>query len=274
MIETMAYRNYRELTEDEIAELERLYPVTPNRELSRRFGISVDALQDYVAKPRGWKKDRKAVLIGNRGGHQLTEKETGWIVRHYRRTKNADIMEKYGIGESALYRVARKYGLKKSRQQMKKTQANATAAAHQACKDYGIYEETRERQTRAAAERRARGERIPGSFMPGESNRTRFGRKRFAQIIAKATATRNESIRKDRMRIRWGLPQKTKLKLVGGGHQRACHRYLFRKHGYIVPRGSNEVYYDNDTTRSVQMEQNARLWGLHVLSADEVEWED
>ena len=275
----MSYRNYRELTEIEIAELGRLYPVTTNRELSRRFGISVDALQDYVAKPRGWKKDRKAVLIGNRGGRQLTEKEVGWIVRHYQHTKNADIMEKYGIGESTLHRVARKHGLKKSRQQMKKTQANATEAAHQACKDYGIYEETRVRMRRKMQDLKSRGERIPGSFMPGESNRDRLGPKRFKQCIEKATATMREIRRKERVRIHWGLPQQTRLNISYNGYtaearKRSIHRHLFRKHGYIVPRGGNEVYYDNETIRSEQMEQNARLWGLRVLPADEVEWED
>ena len=51
-------RNYRELTPDEIDELGRLYPVTPNRLLCRKYGISLDSLMDNVAAPRGWKKDR------------------------------------------------------------------------------------------------------------------------------------------------------------------------------------------------------------------------
>ena len=76
-------RNYRELTDEELLELERLYPVTPNRTLAKQFDISVDGLQDYVAYPRGWKKDRKSVLIGNRGGKSLTEKQEAWIMRHY-----------------------------------------------------------------------------------------------------------------------------------------------------------------------------------------------
>lgn len=278
-MKAMAYRNYRELTEAEIAELERLYPISTNRELSRRFGISVDALQDYVAYPRGWKKDLKAVLIGNRGGTSLTERQVQWIVKHYQHTKNADIMEKYGIGESALHRVARKYGLKKSRQQMKRTQANATEAAHQACKDYGIYEETRRRMKQKMQDMSSRGERIPGSFMPGESNRDRLGPKRFKQCIEKAAATMREIRRKERVRLHFGLPQQTRLNISYNGYtaearKRSSHRYLFRKHGYIVPRGSNEVYYDSETVRSEQMERNAHLWGLCILSANEAEWDD
>lgn len=224
-------RNYRELTASEIGEIERLYPVTPNREIARRYDISVDALQDYIAYPRGWKKDRKAVLIGNRNGRSLTEKEVQWIVRHYRHTKNDDIMAKFGIGENSLHRVARKYGLTKSRQHMKKMQWNATCHAHEACRRYGVYEEASIRMKQEAEERKARGERIPGSFMPGQSNRDRMSKKRFKECYERIHEKRRETIRKERLRIKWGLPQKTRLNLNYNGYtdkdrKRSIHRTL------------------------------------------------
>lgn len=259
------FRNYRELTASEIGEIERLYPVTPNREIARRYDISVDALQDYIAYPRGWKKDRKAVLIGNRNGRSLTEKEVQWIVRHYRHTKNDDIMAKFGIGENSLHRVARKYGLTKSRQHMKKMQWNATCHAHEACRRYGVYEETSIRMKKEAEERKARGERIPGSFMPGQSNRDRLTKKRFKECYERIHEKRRETIRKERLRIKWGLPQKTKMKLVSGGRKRACYRHLLRKKNYIVGRGENDVYYDEHTDRRPKMEANAHKFGLRVV---------
>ena len=51
-------RNYRELSTAEVGEIARLYPVTPNRVIARQYDISVDALQDFLAYPNGWKKDR------------------------------------------------------------------------------------------------------------------------------------------------------------------------------------------------------------------------
>lgn len=268
-------RNYRTLTPEEISELERLYPVTTNRELCRQFDISIDALQDYIASPRGWKKDRKAVLIGNRGGRSLSDKDLAWFIRHYKHTKNADIMQRLGIGESTLHRLARKHGLKKSRQHMRKAQAEASAAAREVCVRYGIYEETRQRMTVKMQEMYARGEYIPGSFMPGVTNEQRLGPKRNRERIEKARSTRNESIRKDRVRIHFGLPQKLKLKLNYNGYTEAhrkktIHRNLFRKHNYIVERGSDEVYYDELTDRRPNMEANAHKYGLTVMSADAV----
>ena len=262
-------RSYRELSETEISEIAALYPVTTNREIARRYDISVDALQDYLAYPNGWKKNRKAIYIGNRGGRSLTEKEIAWICKHYQHTKNEDIMNKFGIGESTLHRLARKHGLKKSRQQQRKTQWNATCRAREACRKYGVYEETRERMRKKMQEMSARGERIPGSFMPGVSNMQRLGKKRNQERITKAHATRNETIRKERMRMNWGLPQKTRMRLsingcTGRSRQKAIHRHLFRKYGYYCEWGEDTVYYDENTDRRLKMEANAHLYGLTV----------
>ena len=265
-------RNYRELTDDEVQELERLYPVTPNRELARRYDISVDAIVDRLARPRGWQKDQKAVRLGNRGGRSLTEREVAWIVRHYKHTSNPDIMARFGIGESTLHRIARKHGLTKSRQQMQKTQRAASEAGRQTCVDYGIYEESSRRQTQLLADMRARGERIPGSFMPGQSNKDRLSPKRFKESMAKIHAKRNETIRRDRIRIHWGMEPKSKL-VKNWDAKRDWHkphyRYKFRQYGYDVEPGSSDVYYHPDTVRHPIMEANAERWGFRLHPAGE-----
>ena len=264
-------RNYRELSAAEVGEIARLYPVTPNRVIARQYDISVDALQDFIAYPRGWKKDRKAM---SRRVPKLTERQKAWIIKHYAHTKNPDIMAKFGIGESTLHTLARKHGLRKTRQQQKKTQWNATCHAHTACKRYGVYERTAERMKARMQDMYERGERIPGSFMPGESNRDRLGKRRFKKCIEKATATMREIRRKERVRLHWGLPQQTRLRISYNGYtdtqkKRASHRHLFRKHGYYVDYGDNTVYYDNETDRRPKMEANAHKWGLTVE-----EWRD
>ena len=80
--------------------------------------------------------------------------------------------------------------------------------------------------------------------------------------------------RKERVRLHFGLPQKTKLRISYNGYTpkmrlKSQHRHLFRKHGYIVERGDDVVYYDEQTDRSTIMEANARKWGLTVE-----EWRD
>lgn len=267
-------RNWRELTDKEITELERLYPVTTNRELSARFGISEDGLLDHIAKPRGWKKDRKAVLIGSRGGKSLSEKQIQWIIKHFKHTKNLDIMAKFGIGETQLHRIARQYGLKKSRQHMGRCQRNASEQSRTVCREHGLYDELSKRMKVKMREYYDSGQRIPGSFLPGQSNKDRLSPKRFKECCRKIKESMGELRRKERLRIHWGLPQKTKLKVSYEGYtpeakKKASHRYLFRQFNYFVDKGDDTVYYDEHTERRPKMEANAHKYGLKVKPIEE-----
>ena len=58
-------RNYRELTTCELGEIARLYPVTTNREIARRYDISVDALQEKEMKTFGRMKWELYFLLMN-----------------------------------------------------------------------------------------------------------------------------------------------------------------------------------------------------------------
>ena len=264
-------RNYRTLDEAEFRELERLYPTTTNRELSKMFNISIDAIQDRFAKVHGWKKDA-SIYAGNRGGKSLTDKQVKWIVNHFQHTKNSDILEKFGIGESTLHRIARKHGLKKSRQFMKKMQAEATEKARQTCEAFGLYEELAERMQKEMTEAYKEGRR--SFFRKGESNKDRLSKKRFAETIRKIQESRNKTIKSERRRLVFGMEQRTKMKLHIGGfderqRKKTCHRYLFKKHGYIVERGNSVIFYDEQTKRSPQMEANAPLYGLKIMAYGE-----
>lgn len=264
-------RNYRTLDEAEFRELERLYPTTTNRELSKMFNISVDAIQDRFAKVHGWKKD-PSIYAGNRGGKSLTDKQVKWIVNHYQHTKNNDILKKFGIGESTLHRIARKHGLKKSRQFMKKMQAEVTEEARKTCEAFGLYDELAERMQKEMTEAYKHGRR--SFFRKGESNKDRLGKKRFAETIRKIQESRNKTIKSERRRLVFGMEQRTKMKLHINGYddrqrKKTCHRHLFRKKGYIVERGGDTIYYDEQTRRSPQMEANAPLYGLKIKAYGE-----
>ena len=268
-------RNWRDLSEDEIKELEVLYPVTTNRELSHRFNVSIDGIQDHIAYPRGWRKNRSVILSNSSCSRRLTESEVQWIVKHYHNTKNEVILCKLGIGEASLHRVARKYGLTKTKRYMRKTQREATMCARVICVRHGLYEDLSEKMKAVAAEYKARGERVPHSFEPGVSNKERIGARRFKKSMEKAAATMREIRRKERIRMGWGLPQKTKLNLKFNGftkedHRSSVHRSLFRRYGYMVGRGDDTVYYDDNTVRHLEAEANAHLFGLKVVHVNSV----
>lgn len=267
-------RNYHELTDEEVQQLEQLYPVTPNRRLSQMFGISLDTILNHFARPRGWQKDQTAIKHATHGTyHSLTEREVQWIVRHYHNTRNGDIIAKYGIGESTLHRVARKHGLKKTDRFMRKMHREALAHSQAAFREHGERERAAERARQQWAERKRTGDYGGVGFQKGESNKTRMSPRRYKAMVRKAQAKRNETIRRDRIRIHWGLEPKTKLVKQWNSERdwRKYHyRYKFRQAGYAVDPDSRDVYYLPDTVRHPIMERNAQKYGFRVLSAEEV----
>lgn len=266
-------RNYRELSDEEVQQLEQLYPVTPNRRLSQMFGVSVDAIQDHFARPRGWQKDQAAIKLATHGTyHRLTEREEQWIVRHYHNTRNGDIMEKYGIGESTLRRVARKYGLKKTDHFMRKMQREAAEACTRAFRDHGESERAAERARQQWAERKRTGDYGNVGFKKGESNKARMSPCRYKAMMQKIHQKRNETIRRDRLRIHWGLKPKTKLVKQWDNKRdwrKSHYRYQFRQFGYEVDPDSRDIYYFADTVRHPILERNAQKYGFRVLPAEE-----
>lgn len=184
----------------------------------------------------------------------LSPKAEKWLIRHFKHTKNDVIMAKLGLSHSTLHRLARELGLTKSRQFIKKTQQECTAAAIESHQRNGTYP--------------PKGYRIPRSdefcFKPGITPEMRLGKKRNQERIAKAAASRRETVRKERARIVWGFDQKTKLKLVHN-RKRAIYRHALKKRGYIVERGGREAVVAETTIRSEIVEHRAAQHGITII---------
>ena len=102
-------------------------------------------------------------------------------------------------------------------------------------------------------------------FRKGETGIQRLGKEKEAERLRKAHATRNETISRERMRINWGLPQRTNLRLVRQPKQWVHYRYTMKRRGYIVSRAAREIYYNENTDRSATVEHGAQAAGLIIL---------
>lgn len=185
----------------------------------------------------------------------LSPEAEKWLIRHFKHTKNDEIMRRLGVSGSTLHRLARSLGLTKTRQFMKKTQAECAAAAKESHLRNGTYP--------------PKGYRIPNThhFEPGVTPEMRLGKKRNAERIAKAAASRRETIRNERARIVWGLDQKTRLKLLHN-RDRALYRHALKKRGYLVERGGREAIVVEATVRSKVVEQRAAKHGIKIVISD------
>lgn len=181
----------------------------------------------------------------------LSDEEQEWLISNYPHLTNSECQLRLAVSLATLRRYRDKLQLTKSDEFMKEWQRKGVEAAWVANRRNGWP---------------PKGYRIPcsGSFKKGETNLERLGAERNAARIAKAAATRRETLRKERLRVKWGLEQQTKLK-VFHNRDRALYRYALKKRGYLVERGGREAFIVETTTRSLIVEERARKTGMRII---------
>ena len=84
----------------------------------------------------------------------------------------------------------------------------------------------------------------------------------FKEMHRRIGASRKETFRKERVRVNWGFEQKTHLRVVQCPREKILLRLNLRRHGYEIPRASNEATVTPDTRRSIKMEARAEKMGI------------
>lgn len=200
-----------------------------------------------VITPRRPKRDCTKIV--------LTDEQQQWLRDNFATTLNKDCAAHLGISESSVHRWARQLGLTKDPDwfhALVLDRCRMMAAVNRGPGNHGkknllIYGQ-------------------PHRFRKGQTNRERYGEEKERQRIAKAAAARRETIRKERQRIRWGLPQETKLRVIS--NRKATYiRHSLKRAGYILQgRCAWEACYTADTHRIPSLEQSARQNGITISS--------
>lgn len=174
----------------------------------------------------------------------MTPAQREWMRAHFKHTKNDEILARFGWSHSTMHRFARELGLTKTPQFMRKCQEHTTACAIASHLKHGTFP--------------PKGYRIPKSeqhrFKPGHKETEATKRKR----LAKSAETRRQTIKEERARISFGVPQRTKLRLIRQPRIAATQRHYLKQHGYHIERGSMIAYYDEHTVRCPKIEARTR----------------
>lgn len=219
----------------------------PRKEIADKFGLSLKAVEHILY-------DKPVLLTGTKG-RELTEKELLWFIKHYQHTRNDEIQVKLNITYSSLHRIARQYGLKKSRHFMKMTQGEATRKAKESHELNGTYP--------------PKGYVIPRSeefrLKKGVGMKDRMTRKQMREMREKGNASRNETIAKEKRRILYGFEQQTKMRLVQEPTNKKSLRHNMKRRGYEVERGGNIIRITAETQRSEICEKHATALGFSII---------
>lgn len=188
----------------------------------------------------------------------LTRQQQNYLRRHYQHTKNDELVATLGISHSSLHRLARKMGLHKSRQFIRRCQAESTAIMKEVNSDNGYYFQQRYAR-KQWQEYREQGTRPSSCFKPGVSSAKRLGAKKEQQRLLKSHQSRRETLERDKRRVRLGLQPFTRIiKECKLSRKQISIRHNMKKRGYIVFRtDADSIYYDQNTSRSPIMERHA-----------------
>lgn len=172
-----------------------------------------------------------------------------WLVKHYKHTKNKDILERFNLTSYRLHLIAKELGLEKSPQFIKKC--------------------SKENSELGLAVLRHKGWPPKGYIIPNQEKKIerlkeRKGKKHKKSHVEKFKQTFNNLIDSERRRILFGIEQRTKRKLVRAPKQKVHCRYKLRKYGYHVEKGASIAYYDENTNRNKHFEELAAKYKIRI----------
>lgn len=181
---------------------------------------------------------------------ELDEKELRWLDKHFMHTINEECAAHLGISMRSVVRIARKRGLKKSRQFMRKCQRATADAAKASHLRNGTYP--------------PKGFVIPNreatAFKKGETPLQRLGKRKNDERIRKATDSRERTRKSERARATFGLPQRTRLRVIPVPTAKINLRWYLKSRGYMLDEKKGIAYYDENTKRGKRIESKPQRW--------------
>lgn len=207
----------------------------------------------------------------------LTDEQREWLCRWFPEEENSRIQKMMGCSKCTLHRLARLYGLKKSEAGMRRIKKRQAATIKRKCEENGYYDSLRGRQPSEACKEGAK--RMWQEIRDGKREHPirvlqRISPRKYRKFVESHSQRRKDMIRRDRARLVFGLPTKTRLRclvLQPYTKSQTSHRHNALKRGYFFMEdcreGSGErfnIYYDGNTRRSELFERNLQKDGFRV----------
>lgn len=172
---------------------------------------------------------------------------------------NKTLEDMFGVDAQTVGKLGKEQGLTKDKLAVKK---EIIAKVRETRRQRGIEFPSKEYRERLRQQ------------MKGEKNHLlrikRNDPERFAEIVAKRTASLSKRYRTEKLRREYGLPQATSLRLAKLSPKARITRYDLLRHNYFAdPDDITVLCYDSQTTRIAATEATAERRGLKIVAADE-----
>ena len=193
----------------------------------------------------------------------LTPELEAHFVRLYPITLNRDMMRIFGISFSTMQRFKRQLGLTKNKKVIIRKQAEV---CKKICEANGYYDSIRGKAPSEAAMEATRRLRATG-WHPMQV--VRKNKRRYQRLMQKRSEKRKELMRKERIRVDWGMEQNTNLHIPYDpyGKRRTSFKSTCKRVGYIPGNAHKPserwiIYYTNETQRGELREKHGIALGF------------
>lgn len=189
------------------------------------------------------------------------------FIKLYPTTFDEEMMQIFGIGFQKVRKLGRELGLKKDLQSIRK-KIGAKISATMRESGYCASLKGHIPKPLEAYVQKLKDGTIP---TPMEKFRANCSSEQLCDFTRRMSEAMSKTIRKDRVRIKYGLPQKTKYHLPDDAEKRAARqkREMISACNYFAdPAHPNWVCYDKDTKRSAVREATAIRRGLEIVEGE------
>lgn len=199
----------------------------------------------------------------------LNDKQLEWLRRWFPTTENNRLAKAMHISDYKLHEFAREFALTKSEAGLKAIRRRRDKAAAKTNEKNGCYDRKRGHPPSDATMEgnRRRWEEYHAGLREDPITQLRNNiPKKYKETIEKMSHERKESIRKEKLRVIYGMERKTKLRAVvmtPYTRSQTHHRHNALRRGYLLDEDCREgqpgryvIYYDDETQRSSKFEAN------------------
>lgn len=163
------------------------------------------------------------------------------MVESFPAVPNATLCRELGISERTLARLARERDLHKDMEAIKSIRVKHLSDALR--KSTKMMRRTRHPEN---------GKKT--RFKPGFKPIDLFGEEKFHDAHKKAAETRKKRFAEEKARVTFGLPQKTRMRVIRQPKQKILDRSYLKRRGYIIDDRENIAYWTDQTRRATRME--------------------
>lgn len=203
--------------------------------------------------------------------HRLVPNDVqrAWLCKWFPTIENKRLAKAMGISLYKLHCFARELNLTKSEEGLQAIKRRQTKAAAKTNERNGCYDRKRgHAPSEATLEgiRRRWEEYHQGLRETPQDTAKRKHPRKWKASLKKRSENRKEMIRKEKLRIIYGLERKTSLKVVvmkPYTRSQIAHRFNALKRGYLLDEDCSEgqpgryvIWYDDETQRSARFEAN------------------